>query len=302
MAESLPVESFEPDFTLFEDRMHELRALVPQDERWDDALLALRTAADRLHQAYAELSTRQLEATRRRAVVDGERQLMRSAFRDMPLPVLLLDRDGRVRRGNQRTSQLLGVGVEYLSGKVFTGFLAADERAAFRAKFASCVRDGGDAVLHTVLIRQGLPVPARLSLGSIRPPSDPRPLIAVVALPVADVDAGPTGWTNRSPVGVDAEFTRAHARRGELVSRATRILLQEAESNQAPLLQRLGRELYGDFADWAVIDLLSDGGLRRAVVCAPPDEASSRIARDLERAPADKAETVVRVAADATST
>lgn len=301
MADTLSVEPSEPDLALFEGRMRELHALIPQDERWDDALRELRNAADRLRRAYDDLSQRQLEAVRRRAVVDGERQLMRSAFRDLPLPVLLLDREGRVRRGNHRTSDLLGVGGEFLSGKVFTGFLAVEERAAFRAEFTACIRTGKDTLLGTVLLRQGQPVPVQLSLGSIQPASDPRPLIAVVALPLATASGvGPTGCPP-PPRELDGAHPRAQVQREELLSAAAHIILEEAESNQAPLLQRLSRALCSTFADWSVVDLLQEGGLRRAVVGAPPDDASARIGRDLERAPADKAEIAVRVATEATT-
>lgn len=297
MAEPLSEEPSEPDLVQFEARMRQLQTLAPQNGELEGALRELRIAADRMQRAYAELSRRRLDSTRRRAVVDGERQLMRSAFRDLPLPVLLLDRDGRVRRGNQRTARLLGVGVEYLSGKPFTEFLAVERRAAFRAELAACLRDGDDAVVSTVLLRQGHPVPVALRLGSFRPPSDPRPVVAVVALPAADTVSGPPHPPTVE--AVDALGTRAQARRAKLVSEATMILLEEAESDRAPLLQRLGRALCDGFGDWAVIDLQSDGGLRRAVVCSPSEQ--SQVARDLERAAADKAEIVVQVAADAMS-
>ena len=63
-------------------------------------------------------------------------------FSDAPVPLLVLDRDGTIRRVNRRAADLLGAGAGYASGKLFTAFVALPARAAVHAQLAAVARTG----------------------------------------------------------------------------------------------------------------------------------------------------------------
>src|ERR1700748_531014 len=51
-----------------------------------------------------------------------ERRMLRAVFQEAPVPLFLLERDGTVRRVNNRASDIIGSSPAYAAGKSFTMF------------------------------------------------------------------------------------------------------------------------------------------------------------------------------------
>lgn len=302
MTEAEPTGDFDRVMAAFHSRLEQLRTTydVATEGSVASALLELELAAEQLRQSHDGLTARTAELEQRHAAADRDRHLMRSVFRDFPKACLLLDRDGRVRRVNQRATELLGVSSDYLSGKALVVFVEVAERTTFRARFGVVLRRQEEQSFGTVLLRRGVAVPTRLQLSPVRVPNDPRPLIAVVAEPLhpqagaeqstAGSDDVPALPTPSEPVaehqvtGPDSDVIRSLTRRGDLISDLTRVLLDETGASEPVLVQRAGSLLCTDTADWAVIDLIRDGVPTRAVVCASAAEEDALLAQVIERA------------------
>lgn len=261
---------------------------------------ALEAAADQLRGLHDGLTSRAAGLAARQTSVDRERHLMRAVFRDLPFAVLLLDRDGRVRRSNCRANDLLGVNADYVSGKPFAVFLDVADRSSFRIRLSMVLRQGEEQSLSAGLLRNGRRVPTRLALTAVELAGDPRPLIAVVAVPDATEPSTAGGFTAAEELlasasaaggsapplqtGPDSDEIRSQARGGDTVSDVTRILLEETGGPDAVVLQRAAGRLAAGFADWVVIDVLRAGLPTRAVVASPTAERDSLLTQALERA------------------
>ncbi|CAN5274479.1 hypothetical protein BH20ACT5_BH20ACT5_17000 [soil metagenome] len=291
---------FDREITGFQDRLEELRAaysLRPQDDPTVAAtFLELETAAEELRVAHEELTSRGEDVSSRQVGADRDRQLMRAVFRDLPLPLFLLDRDGRIRRSNQRGGEVLSAPTDYVSGKPFPAFVHVPLRAAFRSELAAVLRGQGERVLATSLLREGAEHPARLMLSLVQVPADPRPLVAVLVLPSLDpghrqADRPKPPAEGRQPVSADSDITvRSVTWRLDLTSALTRILLDEHGRTEAATLQAIADLLCVEFADWVLIDLVRRAELTRAIVCGPSDADARALTVAVERADVGKGE------------
>jgi len=93
------------------------------------------------------LTQRQASAAARRAgapaePVRAERRLLRAVFQEAPVPLFLLERDGTVRRVNNRASDIIGSRPAYAAGKPFTLFVDLPSRAAVQTYLAAAARTG----------------------------------------------------------------------------------------------------------------------------------------------------------------
>ena len=205
---------------------------------------------------------------------DRERRVLRAVFQDLPVPVFVLDRGGSIRRANRGAADLLATAAAYVTGKPLSLFVDLSHRAAFRSHLSAMLRDGGVTSFDTRLVRQTRSADVRLHLLRLDLPSETRPLVAAVVTPyvaagpdLPDVSAGPRHHDN---IG-DEQVLVAAARRLDLLARTTRLLLHEDSLNEPVALGRAARMLQGEFADWALIDLVRDNEVQRAVVAGPDD-------------------------------
>ncbi|WP_433496862.1 SpoIIE family protein phosphatase [Sphaerimonospora sp. CA-214678] len=155
-------------------------AILRDDFRPDAALRELETAEDLLRDALTEL-------TRGRRRRDGgnlrEHKLLRQVFRSLPIPVIIMDTGGTVRRINNETARLLGSPAGYLIGRAFPLLVDVAGRAAFRSHLAAVLRGEEVSSLRTRLAHQGRAHVVRLVLGRLRMPGEPQEMIAAVVLP-----------------------------------------------------------------------------------------------------------------------
>lgn len=243
---------------------------------------------------------------------DAERRLLRAMFASAPVPMFLLDRDGTVRRANARAGELLGSGTGYATGKALTAFVDLPSRAAVHSQLAAAIRTGKgrrvacsllgrDAVISAVLLLDvidrgaepglvmaaAIPVPSRPAAAQDSAGGDAKAGTRAVARagakaapapPAPPIPAGDA--ITPAPDGSEAlRAVEAITHRLDLVTAATRLLLENATFSESVTLQRCARLLAGELAAWVIVDVERRQRLRRQVVMGPGGPDAEQIAR-----------------------
>ena len=91
--------------------------------------------------------------------------------------------------------------------------------------------------------------------------------------------AAPAGGADAAGGGASARVVEAMAHRLDLVTAATRLLLENATFSEAVTLQQCARLLAGELAAWVIVDVERRNRLRRQVVLGPDDRESELLAR-----------------------
>ncbi|MCA6095977.1 PAS domain-containing protein [Streptomyces sp. SCA3-4] len=271
-------DGFGEELADFRARVRELEGVrgLPPDRRLralEAALTELRYAADVLGPRHDELARR----TRAGAVAGRqEEQLLRALFQRLPLPVALLDRDGAIRRLNQGAARLLGVGAGYATGRSLTAFLQPADRPALRTQAAAVARGDGDRSIVVDLVPgDGAPGDRRqLTLVALRPPGETHHAVLTVFQAPGHGVPAPRPAAAGDGTGGDARRALSEATRETLLldtlDEVTAALLTAGSREPAAVLEAVTRALRGTVADWAIADLVTEGGtLRRIAVAAP---------------------------------
>ena len=213
----------------------------------------------------------------------SERRLLRAVFQQAPLPLLLLGRDGTVRRANLAAASLFGAGPGYVTGKLFTALADPRSRAVVQSQLAAVARTGTARRLRCGLVSSRGTVPCELTVRQISVRGDEDPLLVTIRLPAAAASGAPLA----SDLGATAAAERAqHAgaaiatltRRLDLMTAATRLLLENAVSEPVTL-QRCARLLADELAACVIVDVERQGRLRRHFVACRDDHGSARLAQ-----------------------
>ncbi|MFV0126894.1 PAS domain-containing protein [Streptomyces sp. HMX112] len=273
-------DEFGEDLADFVRRVGELRsarALPPGEQRGvlDAALFELQHAAETLWPRYERLAARAPGGT---SADRRERQLLRTLFQRLPLPVALIDRDTVVRRMNFAATGLTAVRAGYATGRPLTGLLIPGDRAPFRSQVAATARGEGGRSL-SVRLQQRPHEPVRATLVALPVPGEPQPTVLVVLQPGVDGAAQPAGPGAGAAVGrrlPPPDLAEATQRAGmlDLVDTMAATLLGRAPGDADGVLRAAARVLHGRFADWVIADTAGARPLRRAVVLGPPDAAA----------------------------
>ena len=256
-------------------------------------LEAALTELDGVLEALADaLAAAAAPAGRGEALPDGagglaERRLLHAAFQAAPTALFLLEQDTTIRRANDKAAALLGFPSGYATGKPLTSFVDPPFRAAVATQLAAVARTGADrAVRCRVLVADGT-LDAVLAAATVELPGDP-PLFMVTITPgVVGPDGGPdSGRTAADSAGagdsgdsgdsvaagdsgdsgagdvIDPALA-AMTKRLDMVTAATRLLLDNSTFSEALTMQRFARLLAGELADWVIVDIDRGGQLRR---------------------------------------
>ncbi|MEU1732239.1 SpoIIE family protein phosphatase [Streptosporangium sp. NPDC020145] len=261
--------------------LREARSAYPADPRstLDAALAELDTARELLESALRELRKAPRRSGDRESGSQRELKLLRQVFRSFPVPVVVLDASGVVRRISAETSRMLGSPAGYLIGRSFPLLVDVSRRAAFRSHLTAVQQGGQSATFQTRLTHQGRAHTVQLAVIRLTMPGEPQEMTAVVILPLeAHVAGDPPGPVDRS----DASLVMAAARRQELLARMTRLLLDEESLRQPVTVTRAARLLAAETADWVIADVVRDGVPRRAVVLGPSDKPVTELVRLVE--------------------
>ncbi len=275
--------------------LREARTAYPSElaPTLDAALAELDTAAELLAEARAELH--KSASKRQNGRKDGpqrELKLLRQVFKAFPVPVIVLDGGGVVRRINGETSRVLGSPDGYLVGRSFPLLVDVSRRAAFRSHLTSVLQTGQPAAFETRLAHQGRTHTVQLALTRLTMPGEPQQMVAAVALPTEVQLPGPRA---ERPELSDGVLLMAAAKRQDLLARVAALLLDEEALRQPVALSRAARLLAAGWADWVIADMVRDGMPRRQVVVAPKDHPLGGLVRQVERAEPATSQVVTQV-------
>ncbi|MER6947681.1 SpoIIE family protein phosphatase [Nonomuraea sp. NPDC000554] len=260
--------------------LREARTAYPSElaPTLDAALAELGTAAELLAEARQELRKGPARQGGKKDGSQRELKLLRQVFKAFPVPVIVLDGGGVVRRINGETSRLLGSPDGYLVGRSFPLLVDVSRRAAFRSHLTSVLQTGEPAAFETRLAHQGRTHTVQLALTRLTMPGEPQQMVAAVALPT-EVQLPEPG---ERPELSDGALLLAAAKRQDLLARTGALLLDEEALRQPVALPRTTRMLAAGWADWVVADLVRDGLPRRSIVVAPKDHPLGDLVRHVE--------------------
>jgi serine phosphatase RsbU (regulator of sigma subunit)/PAS domain-containing protein len=210
--------------------------------------------------------------------VHAERRLLHAVFQQVPVPLFLLGRDGTVRRVNTAAGALLGSGPGYATGKLFTAFVDLPFRAAVQTQLAAALRTGETQQLHCRLLSRQAPADCMLTVRpvSIREGADQLIVTAGSRLLAAAAPSREGG--DSGPGDGQAAVVQAMTRRLDLVTAATRILLENITYSEQVAVQRYARLLSRELGAWVIIDVDQDGRLRRQMVAGPETQQGEELA------------------------
>jgi serine phosphatase RsbU (regulator of sigma subunit)/PAS domain-containing protein len=218
---------------------------------------------------------------------DAERRLLQEMFQHAPVPLFLLERGGAIRRANRRASQLLGAQPGSATGRLLTAFVDPHARATAAAQLASAVTTGRRKHLRCRMLGSDGPFDAILTIGVLRVGGQRLLLVALgrdLLGPGAGAAGAAGGGADEAGPGeavLDSEAARvvaAMTQRLDLVTAATRLLLDNATFSEALTLRRCARLLAGELAAWVFVDVDRRQRLRRQVVIGPGDRESASLA------------------------
>jgi phosphoserine phosphatase RsbU/P len=221
------------------------------------------------------------QAARLKAGGDAERRLLQAVFQQAPVPLFLLGLDGTVRRANSAAGQLVGSGAGYPTGKPFTAFVDLPFRAAVQSQVAAVVRTGEPRTLRCGVLTADGAAEREVTVSPVQARGDSGQLIVAVDAPGAaraGPEPDPAGRAEREPPPPDG-MLRAVTRRIDLVTAATRILLENPGHSESATMQRFARLLARELAAWLILDVERHQRLRRQLAVGPEDQPSDDLAR-----------------------
>jgi phosphoserine phosphatase RsbU/P len=215
----------------------------------------------------------------------AERRLLQAVFQQAPVALFLLGLDGTVRRANSAAAELVGSGPGYLAGKPFTAFVDLAGRAAVQSHVAAVVRTGDIRTLRCGVLTAGGIAECEITASPVQARGDSGQLMVAVTAPGTartDPPAAAAGQPDRKRRPGDRAL-KAAIRRLDLVTSATRILLENVNDSEPVAVQRFVRLLAGELAAWVILDVERDQRLRRQLAVGPEDQPSDELARAVAR-------------------
>ncbi|HEX3749413.1 MAG TPA: PAS domain-containing protein, partial [Streptosporangiaceae bacterium] len=135
----------------------------------------------------------------------AERRMLRAVFAEAPVSLFLLERDGTVRRVNNRAGGIIGSSPAYAAGKAFTVFVDLPFRAAVQTQMAAAVRTGRPRQTECGLLGADGVVQAQLTIEPITLPEDAGVLLVAANPLPADTPAAPSPAESPSPAKAPAK-------------------------------------------------------------------------------------------------
>jgi serine phosphatase RsbU (regulator of sigma subunit)/PAS domain-containing protein len=207
--------------------------------------------------------------------VHAERRLLHTVFQQAPVPLFLLGADGTVRRVNAAAGELLGPGPGYATGKLFAAFIDPPSRAALQTLLAAAARTGEQRQLRCgVLTSQGV-ADRVLAVRQVAIRGEGDQLVVAAGV----TDGGKAAPARKHPGEPDPGLVAAMTRRLDLVTAATRILLENVTYSEPVAVRQFARLLARELAVWVIVDVEHRGKLQRQCVAGPEDQPSQELAR-----------------------
>ena len=210
--------------------------------------------------------------------VHAERRLLHAVFQQVPVPLFLLSKDATVRRANTAGSKLLGAGPGYPTGKLFTAFVDLPSRAAVQTELAAALRTGKTRQLRCALLTGDGQADCTITARQVSARGDTGQLIVLAEPAPAAARAGDVA-AEESPDGEATEIIRAMTRRLDLMTAASRILLENITYSEQVAVQQYARLLATELGAWVIVDVQRDQQLRRQVVTGPQTQHAEELAK-----------------------
>jgi serine phosphatase RsbU (regulator of sigma subunit)/PAS domain-containing protein len=211
----------------------------------------------------------------------AERRLLQAVFQQAPVPLFLLGLDGTVRRANAAAGQLVGSGSGYPTGKPFTAFVDLPFRAPVQSQVTAVVRTGEARTLRCGVLTPDGAAEREVTVSPVQARGDSGQLIVAVGAPGTarpGPEPDPADRAGREAPPPDGAL-RAVTRRIDLVTAATRILLENAGHSESATMQRFARLLARELSAWLILDVERHQRLRRQLAVGPDDQPSDDLAR-----------------------
>jgi serine phosphatase RsbU (regulator of sigma subunit)/PAS domain-containing protein len=208
----------------------------------------------------------------------AERRLLQAVFQQAPVPLFLLGLDGTVRRANSAAGQLVGSGPGYPTGKPFTAFVDLPFRAAVQSQVAAVIRTGEPRTLRCGVLTVDGAAEREVTVSPVQARGDSGQLIVTVGAPGPGPEPDPADSAGRESPPPDGAL-RAVTRRVDLVTAASRILLENVGRSESATMQRFARLLARELAAWLILDVERHQRLRRQLAVGPEDQPSDDLAR-----------------------
>jgi serine phosphatase RsbU (regulator of sigma subunit)/PAS domain-containing protein len=248
----------------------------------DSALVALAADADG-SAGMATAGTGQRSAAAQHAQ-QSDRRLLQAVFAQAPVPLLVIDQEGTIRRANAAACELLGVGQGYATGKPLTSLIEPTARAAVRSQLASVARTGKSAKLGCRLVTRLGVIDRNLAVSALTVRGDANRILVAIGQPQTAAPEGPAGrradgaGRRKQADARSGTDLATSTRRFDLLSSAATLLLENAASSESVILQRCARLLADGLASWVIVDLHRRNVLRRHFVASPDERRSATLA------------------------
>jgi serine phosphatase RsbU (regulator of sigma subunit)/PAS domain-containing protein len=207
------------------------------------------------------------------ASLRAERNLLRAVFQQAPVPLLVLEPDGTIRRANNRAGDLIGAPPGYATGKPLTAFVDLPSRAAVQSQLAAATRTGASRQADCTLLGPDGPVAATLTASVLE---DGARLLVITVAAAVPPEGGQGGLGGRVSPQTPLAST---ARRIDMITAVTRLLLDNSTFSEAVTLQRCARLLAGEIASWVIVDIERSDELRRQFAVGPHGEQADELSR-----------------------
>jgi serine phosphatase RsbU (regulator of sigma subunit) len=210
-------------------------------------------------------------------------------FQHVPAPLFVLEQDGTIRRANGSAGELIGTPLGYATGKPLTAFVDPASRAAVASQLAAAARTGAARHIPCRLLTKAGTAEVSLTASAVTLPEDVQ-LLVVMASSFGATGTGVTGGAGGAAdtdgatpggAGAGSAGVREMARRMDMVTAVTKVLLDNSTFSEAVTLQRCARLLAGEIASWVIVDVERAGRLRRQFVIGPHDELAEELARQV---------------------
>lgn len=210
----------------------------------------------------------------------AERRLLHTVFQQAPVPLFLLGEDGTIRRVNAAAGELLGSGPGYATGKLFAAFVDPPSRAAVKTLLATAARTGEPRQLRCGVLTGAGVADHVVAVRQVTVRGDLDQLVVAVGGPALPAGtAAAAGKLQEQPAEPAPGVVAAMTRRLDLVTAATRILLENVTYSEPLAMQQCARLLARELAAWVIVDVERRGSLRRQVVAGPEEQQSQELAR-----------------------
>jgi len=215
---------------------------------------------------------------------EAERRLLRAVFQEVPAPIFLLERDGLVRRVNRQAAALLGIDPGSTSGRPFTSLIHLPDRAVVKKQLTAVTRTRRPRSVRCKLLGATGLVEISLTIDLVDRPGDAGPLVMAVVGPAATALSHPVvGKTSAAARTLTSRRAIAEAtQRFDLMSAATRLLLENATFSESVMLRRCASLLASELSAWVFVDVEQEEELRRIFVTGPVGEQFADLAGAIE--------------------